>query len=364
MIKKMLALISARNKEFYRDRTALVWSLLFPFIVLAGFTYGYSGRQDPVFRVTVFPAGAVSHATIQALNEAPGIELVSTDDESSAMKKLEHYQTDLVISVASTGSVVQSGAGGTTGAGLVGAGLRLTYSLNKDSDKGRLAERFLIAENKSQPSPQPVLESRTLSGQKLRYSDWLLPGLLAMNIMFGSMFGVGYVIVRYRKNGVLKRLRVTPLSAFQFLCSQVISRMLLMLLTSFVVLGGSMLLIGFRPNGSLIDFALFLCACSSAMISLGVVVAARISTEEVADGVLNLMTWPMIFLSGIWFSIDGASPWVKGAAKLMPLTHVVDGLRAILLEGAGLQQVMPQIVLLLCFSVVFLGIGSALFKWR
>ena len=185
-----------------------------------------------------------------------------------------------------------------------------------------------------------------------------------MNIMFGSMFGVGYVVVRYRKNGVLKRLRATPLSAFQFLSAQVISRMLLMLITSFMVLAGAMVLIGFRPQGSWLDLAVFLCVCSTSMISLGLVVAARIATEEVAEGILNLMTWPMIFLSGIWFSIEGASPWVLSGAKLMPLTHVVDGLRAILIEGAGLTQLVPQITVLLVLSVVFLGIGSAIFRWR
>lgn len=82
------------------------------------------------------------------------------------------------------------------------------------------------------------------------------------------------------------------------------------------------------------------------------------------QGLLNLMTWPMIFLSGIWFSLEGASPWVLRGAQLMPLTHVVDGLRAILIEGAGLAQLAPQLTVLLTLSVVFLGIGSAIFRWR
>ena len=344
-MKKMLALISARNKEFYRDRTALIWTLVFPFIVLAGFTYGYSGRQDPILRLSVYPTASSSQPLISALRETPGVELKFTDDEKAALHKLSHYETDLLISS-------------------IGDGSHLVYSMNSDSDKGKLSERLLNLTAEKQGPSHPALEQRTVSGRHLRYSDWLLPGLLAMNIMFGSMFGVGYVIVRYRKNGVLKRLRATPLSAFQFLAAQVVSRMLLMLVTSFMVLGGAMLLIGFRPQGSLIDFAVFLCASSAAMIALGLVVAARITTEEVAEGVLNLMTWPMIFLSGIWFSLEGASRWVLFGAKLMPLTHVVDGLRSILIEGAGLAQLVPQITVLLALSGVFLLIGSAIFRWR
>jgi ABC-2 type transport system permease protein len=344
-MKKILALISARNKEFYRDRASLLWTLLFPFIVLAGFRYGYSGRQDPLIRVAVFPPMAISQPAIQYLKKVPGVELQFIENEAAGLKKVEHYETDLFISTLPSTH-------------------RMNYSFNNDSDKGKLSERLLLDAVEKQALGRPVLEHRKISGQRLRYADWLLPGLLAMNIMFGSMFGVGYVIVRYRKNGVLKRLRATPLNSLQFLTSQVISRMFLMVVTSYMVLGGSMVLIGFRPQGNWVDLFFFLCVSSAAMISLGLVVAARISSEEVAEGILNLMTWPMIFLSGVWFSIEGASRWVLFGAKLMPLTHVVDGLRAILIEGASLTQVLPQVAILLCLSIFFLGIGSAIFRWR
>lgn len=343
-MKKLLALIGARNKEFYRDQSAMIWTLLFPFIVLVGFTYGYSGKQEPLLKISIVPESALNNPVIRALQEYPGTEVHAASDEATSLKKLKRYETDLVI-VASSQNL-------------------FSYAFNPDSDKGKLATRLL--ENAvSQKTESPItLEARKVSGKHIRYSDWILPGLLAMNIMFGSMFGVGYVIVRYRKNGVLKRLRATPLSAFQFLTAQVISRMLLMVVTSYIVIWGAMLLIGFKPQGSWIDLTLFLSVSATAMISVGLLVAARISNEEVADGVLNMMTWPMIFLSGIWFSLEGASPWVIGASKLMPLTHVVDGLRAILIDGASITQLYPQIGLLLILSSVFIIVGSAVFRWR
>lgn len=343
-MRKLLALIGARNKEFYRDRTALIWTLVFPFIVLAGFAYGYSGKQEPVLRVRAAPSTALQHPALRDLAAVPGLEVAGSDDEPAALAALERYQLDLIVSAAADEA-------------------RLSYAVNADSDRGRLAERLFRDAAARQATP-PALEPRAVTGRRIRYADWLLPGLLAMNLMFGSMFGVGYVVVRYRKNGVLKRLRATPLSAFQFLTAQVVSRVLLMLVTSFMVLGGAAILIGFRPQGSLLALAVFVAVSSGAMISLGLVVAARIATEEVAEGLLNLMTWPMIFLSGIWFSLDGASTWVLWAAKLMPLTHVVDGLRAILLEGAGLALLVPQITVLLVLAVVFLGVGAAIFRWR
>src|SRR6476620_7493528 len=124
-MKKLLALISARNKEFYRDRSSLIWTLLFPFIVLAGFRYGYSGRQDPLLRVSVFPPTSVSLPILEALGNTPGVELKGSEQETSAQKKLEHYETDLVILAPTNEN-------------------QMIYSFNDDSDKGKLSERLLL----------------------------------------------------------------------------------------------------------------------------------------------------------------------------------------------------------------------------
>ena len=345
-MKKILALIIARNKEFYRDHTAMIWSLIFPMVVLLGFNYGYSGKQEPILTVTVVPESALATSILKSLRETPGVKIQGAEDQTQAIKKLQRYETDFVISLE---GFPQKPGG---------------YFLNPDSEKGKLAEYLLNTLASKQRGERISFESRMIEGTRIRYSDWVLPGLLAMNIMFGSMFGVGYVIVRYRKNGVLKRLRATPLSAFQFLTAQVISRMLLMVVTSYLVLVGAMCFIGFKPQGSLLDVGLFLMISSAAMISVGLVVAARISNEEVADGVLNLMTWPMIFLSGIWFSLDGANRWVIFTSKLLPLTHIVDGLRAILIDGTSLIQLLPQIGLLCIITTVLIALGSTIFKWR
>ncbi len=352
-MKKLWALIVARNKEFYRDRTTLGWTLLFPFIVLAGFAYGITGKQDPVLRMAVVGAPSTPAETllVNSLEGMPGVALVRMQGEAPearAIRKLERYETDLVLLTS-----VQFGAGG-----------GLLYSINRDSEKGKLAERLLTDDYVHLPDPKPRIEERKVEGHRVRYADWVLPGLLAMNIMFGSMFGVGYVIVRYRKNGVLKRLRATPLSAFQFLTAQVFSRMLLMIVTSLMVVVGAMILIGFKFQGSWLDLIVYLAVSSVAMISVGLIVAARISSEEAAEGILNLMTWPMIFLSGIWFSLDGASSWVLFGARLVPLTHVVDGLRAIMIDGASLVSLLPEMAILLVLSAAFIALGSLIFKWR
>jgi ABC-2 type transport system permease protein len=127
---------------------------------------------------------------------------------------------------------------------------------------------------------------------------------------------------------------------------------------------GAVILIGFTVQGSVLDLMIFIAVGSTALISMALLVAARLASEEVADGVLNVLTWPMIFLSGIWFSLDGASPWVVAISKALPLTHIVNGVRAILLDGATLASLLPEMIALSIASAVLLAIGSLIFRWR
>jgi ABC-type multidrug transport system permease subunit len=203
-----------------------------------------------------------------------------------------------------------------------------------------------------------------VSGEALRYVDWVLPGVLAMNIMFSSLWGVGWVIVRYRKNGVLRRLKATPLSPWEFLSAQVLSRLLVVLGASLVVYVGASVLLDFTMLGSYLALILVYVAGAFCLISLGLIVAARLRTEEVADGLLNLISWPMLLLSGVWFSMEGASGAARILSRFLPLTHVVEGARAVMIEGAGVVQVLPQIGLLVGLALVFLTLAAFMFRWE
>jgi ABC-type multidrug transport system permease subunit len=113
-------------------------------------------------------------------------------------------------------------------------------------------------------------------------------------------------------------------------------------------------------------FALFVIALVGAisLISLGLLVAARVTSEELAGGLLNIATWPMMMLSGVWFSLEAASPWVRQLAMIFPLTHVLDAARAVMLDGASLVDIRLQLGILLAMSAVFLAVGAAIFRWR
>jgi ABC-type multidrug transport system permease subunit len=182
--------------------------------------------------------------------------------------------------------------------------------------------------------------------------------------MFSSLWGVGWVIVRYRKNGVLRRLRATPLTAMEFLVAQVLSRLAIVMLANIAVFITADLLLDFPMRGSYLALLLVFLAGSVSMISIGLLVAARLRNEEMADGILNLISWPMMIGAGVWFSLEGTHPAAQAAAQLLPLTHMVDAARAIMLDGAALGAVLPQIAGLAGLSLALLLVAARLFRWQ
>ena len=200
----------------------------------------------------------------------------------------------------------------------------------------------------------------------MRYVDWLFPGILGMNMMFSCLFGVGYVVLRYRKTGFLKRLHATPLSAFEFLSAQVLSRLALTLAHHPDSLRGRRddHRASIRPAACRSCSAWSPCSAALSLIALGLTIAARFSSEELVGGLLNMLTWPMMLLSGIWFSLEGSPQWVQAIAKVFPLTHVLDAARAVMLDGAGFGQIAPQLAYLAATTLVFLAFGAWSFRWR
>ena len=334
-LRRFWAVFVARNKEFLRDRGALGWNLAFPLLVVFGMSFAFSGRNQDVFKVGVLgPASSLP----PGFAATKYLQFVPFQDEAAAQQRLRHHQIDL----------------------LVRPGAPLAYWLNDSSPKGYLAERVLLGTDAAVPAPVRA----TVTGREIRYVDWLVSGLLAMNMMFSALFGVGYAIVRYRKNGVLKRLKATPLRAVEFLAAQVVSRMVLILGVFALVYHGSDLFLHYQRLGSLAALYTVFTVGTACLISMGLLISARATSEELAGGLLNLLSWPMMFLSGVWFSLEGAPPSLKTAADLLPLTHVIDASRAVMVDGATLAQVAPHLSYLVGMTVAFLAVGAWTFRWE
>ena len=333
MIKRMLAVWHARNLEFVRDRSTMFFTLLLPIVLVIGMGFVFGGKERPLFKVGVL-ATVIDKQAHPFLKERY-VEFVPIASEAQGVQKVTHQQIDLLLDLHSTPR----------------------YWVNTDSPKGYVTEKLLL-QSASDAQRQPV------TGAALRYVDYLFPGILGMNMMFSCLFGVGYVVLRYRKSGFLKRLHATPVTAFEFLSAQVLSRLTLILFVTSVLYVGIGTIIHFQRAGSLPLLVLIAVLGALSMVALGLTIAARLSSEEMVGGLLNLLTWPMMLLSGIWFSLEGSPQWVRWVAGIFPLTHILDAARAVMLDGAGMTQIAPHLLYLGVTAVAFLGFGAWSFRWR
>jgi len=332
--QRFISVLKARDREFVRDRSALAWNIIFPLLIILGFAFAFTGDQLDQYKIGVIEQGEDSLIGFYDVSYIHFIE-INVLEKSQAVDKVKRHQLDMLLDVRSK-----------------------QYWVNDSSPAGYMLEKVLAG------SGGDSYQKQAVKGEQIRYVDWLIPGVLAMNMMFSALFGVGYVVVRYRKNGVLKRLKATPLSALEFLSAQVVSRLWLIMAITTVVYIGCDWLIGFVMVGNYLNLLLVYTLGAFSMISMGLIVAARVKSEEMAGGLLNMLSWPMMFLSGVWFSLEGLHPWVQKLALIFPLTHITQAARAIMMDGAGLLAILPNLIALIVMSIIFLLLGVLLFRWE
>lgn len=347
--RQFAAMFKARTMEFVRDRGSLIWNIVFPVLLVFGFAFAIDGSKDRLFKVGLIDAPPAAQVAADARTGAAGLPAVLADEQvqlinydaketprAVVLKRLAQHQIEMAVDLA---------------------GKR--FWINPESPKSRLLQRLAVADG---GGADFAVES--VSGQAVRYVDWLVPGAIGMNMLFSCLFGVGYVIVRYRKNGVLKRLKATPVSALGFVAAQGASRFVIVLATAVLVYAGTNLFLRFAMSGSYLLLLLVTALAIVSMIALGLVFAARFKNEELANGLMNLLTFPMIIFSGVFFSLEGAPDFVQKAAQIFPLSHFTSAARQIMLDGAGLAAVAPDIAFLGVFSLAAVALSAWLFKWE
>lgn len=324
--------------EFIRDRGTFFWNLLFPILLVFGFSFAFSGGEEDLFKIGLLgESSLLEQSDFLSLNQISKVDYNDSEDSyEDLLKKLRMHQMDMLIDFNQG-----------------------VYYINNQSPN---AEILRLLWNKD-TLDQLNFEEKQVDGAPIRYVDWLVPGVIGMNMLFSCLFGVGFVIVRYRKNGVLKRLKATPVTATSFITAQMVSRFLIVIFTSIIVFAGTNIFLKFMMLGSFWNLILLTSMSIFCMISLGLVFASRFKSEELASGIMNLVTFPMIIFSGVFFSLEGSPEFLQKAARVFPLTHFIEGARSIMLEGAGLGDIAPHLLVLGLMTLLFLGLASLLFQW-
>ena len=345
-LKRFWAIFRARNHEFFRDRAAFGWNFLFPFLIVIGFGIIFGGKSYVEYKVGVFPhesaTVSIHSANIpESFKSMQYLKFIGFPTAAEGLEKLTHHKIDFLLRLGNAPH---------------------EYWISDSSPKGYVLEQMF----KASISPSTInadIAKKEIQGRAIRYIDWLFPGILALNMMFSALWGVGYVVVRYRKNGVLKRLSVTPLTAFEYLSAQMISRIFLLMFTLLIVWIGCDLIFSFHVAGSYINLFLIFLLGSLSLTSLGLILAARGTSEEFTTGILNFISWPMMLLSEVWFSLEGAPQWVNTIAQFLPLTHMLKAVRKVMHDGAGLMDVSLEMTVLALMTLIFLVVGASLFSW-
>lgn len=317
-----------------RDRAALAWNFIFPVLLIFGFSFMFSDDARSLHKVGILTSAESNYVyENNRFLSLKHIQFVNYKNEQEAIIKVDQHKIDLLVDFEKS-----------------------RYWVNETSAKGYIVEALLTGQFDD-------FERSQTSGRAIRYVDWVVPGILGMNMMFSCLFGVGYVIVRYRKNGVLKRFQATPLTAFEFLTAQVVSRLFIVMFVTSIVFFGCHIFLDFYILGSLLDLFIVGTFGAASMIAMSLLIAAKSASEEFAGGLLNFLSWPMMLLSGVWFSLEGAPEIVKSIAQIFPLTHMLDAARAIMTDGVSLAAVSNHLMILLVMTAVFLAASSWMFSW-
>jgi ABC-type polysaccharide/polyol phosphate export permease len=340
-------LIKGRWREFCREPSALFFVVLMPvlWMVILGFAFSKPGLESyGVGWDEDAAGGSAEAASLRGFLEAdPRVRL-----KAGAAAALETWlrRGDVLI-------VVRPGPVGTT----------LLYDpSNRDSQRARAAVYDVVQKASGRTDPAVVHDAEVrIAGT--RYIDFLVPGLLALSIMTSSLFGTGMTIVSNRRENLLKRYLATPMRAGEYIVSHIVGRGFVLAVELATVLIAAALLYRFRVEGNLGALIVFAALGAAAFTALALLCGSRTSNMAAMNGMTNLISLPMMLVSGVWFSRGNFPDWIAEPARLLPLTPLVDGLRRIALEGATLMDVRFEVAVLGAYLIICAVAAKRLFKW-
>lgn len=339
-------LILARLREFYREPEAVFWVYGFPILMVIAL--GIAFRNKPDEQITVDVQEGAAAAKAMAALQRDKLFVVAVHDEATVHRRWRGGKTDIVV-VPLTGPA--------PGYQLRFDPTRLENVLKRDAVNNALQREA------RPPDPIPVTdEPQTQPGS--RYIDFLVPGLVGMSLMGGGLWGVGFVIVDMRIRKLLKRFLATPMKRRDFLAAIMISRLCFMIPEVLLILLFSWLTFDVVNRGSIGAVVVLILLGAATFAGIGLLVASRAQTLETVSGLMNLVMLPMWVLSGIFFSSERFPDVAQPFIKLLPLTPLIDALRAVMLEGAALATQLPQLGILAGWAVLTFALALRWFRWR
>src|SRR5947208_4388428 len=338
----LVQLTLARMREFYREPEAIFWVFGFPIVLAFALGIAFRNRGPGELRVAVL-RGAGDSVLAAALARAPGLTAALLDSSEARLQ-------------LRTGRVAL----------LVVPGDPVVYrydSTRTESRLARLEADAVVQRARGRSDPARVADQR-VTAPGSRYIDFLIPGLLGMNLMGSGLWGVGFSVVQARTKKLLKRFMATPMRRSHYLLSFILSRLVFLFLevAALVGFGWWVFHVGVRGSFTAVAFITVLGALSFA--GLGMLVASRARTIEGVSGLMNLVMLPMWILSGTFFSYARFPAALQPFVKALPLTALNDALRAVMIDGSPLAQLRTPLAIVTAWGFASFVVALQIFRWR
>jgi ABC-2 type transport system permease protein len=332
-------LTSTRFRLFLREPEAIFWVFIFPILLAVGL--GIAFRNRPA---DVLPVAATTNQLTQALAADTGLK-ASMIDEAAGAHALAIGAINLLAIQRPDGIVYEFDA------------------TNPDARTARLLAESAIQRAAGRQDAVPS-QNQLVRETGSRYIDFVVPGLLGMNLMGSAIWGMGFAIVEARQKKLLKRLVASPMPRWQYMASFIFSRLAMLVIEVIVFVGFARLAFGVPLRGSLLDLGIICLITSLAFSALGLLVASRAKTMEAASGLMNLVMLPMWILSGVFFSATRFPAVIQPIVRALPLTAAIDALRSNMLQGIGLNHLAIEMSILLAWLIVPFAVTMKIFRWR
>jgi ABC-2 type transport system permease protein len=342
----LFELTSARMKEFIREPEAIFWVFAFPLLLAAALGFAFRAKgpdQIPVGVVAAAPADPAAARAVDALSHDPGL-LVRSYSPREGREALRTGKISL----------------------LVEPGPPAVFHFDEtrpDSRIARLEADDALQRTAGRRDPLPV-RSVKVTEKGSRYIDFLIPGLLGMNLMGTGIWSIAFSVTTARSRRILKRLVATPMRRSEYLLAQILGRLLFLLPEIVVLVGIGWLLFDVAVRGSILLLVATCLLGSMSFCGMGLLIASRVKTVEGASGLANLVLMPMWILSGVFFSSERFPDAVQPVIRALPLTALNQALRGIMTEGRGLTGIAPQLAIIAAWGLVSFAVALKIFRWR
>jgi len=358
----LLELVLARIREFVREPEAVFWVFIFPVLLALALGIAFRNRPAEKLRVAVEDRIHGASGIVDLLEGSADLTPVVLP-WGEASERLRTGKVEIVIGLPETaGAASASLVAGSEGA----PPLSVSYLYDPARPESRLARLAVDEELQRGMGRVDVAQvrDRIVAEPGARYIDFLIPGLIGLNLMASGMWGIGFNVVESRTRKLLKLLTATPMRRSHYLLSFMLSRLLFLILEVVALVGFGRLVFGVEVRGSLLALAVILLLGAMSFAGLGLLVASRSRSIEAVSGWMNLVMLPMWLLSGSFFSYSRFPEIMHPLIRLLPLTALNDALRAVINEGASLAASWSEIAVIASWGLVSFAVALRIFRWQ